>query len=223
MADRSRDRSEVYAIYIISSLALVGITVLYSGYRKQNKLRKLGHKWSKWMPELVKQPPAKITGPSRLNAAIINGVNESFDVTRTMQAKHAVHWEQLRARRSNEGGHPHSPPKRNYTGVPVPRMGTGSAARPLYTKAAGTNVGEASTRRDVSGGTTRLAPSGSPTTSGDDDWGMESVEGEHPTRGGGDSFFSFRQSEVDNIDPVSDVDYDDADNVTTSRVAESTV
>lgn len=80
MADAGEDRSEVYAIYIISSLALVRswhplfvtslyvlcgassrlncakgiIIVLYSGYRKQNKLRKLGHKWSKWMPELLK-------------------------------------------------------------------------------------------------------------------------------------------------------------------------
>jgi hypothetical protein len=32
----------------------IGIIVLYSGYRKQAKMRKLGHKWSKWMPDLLK-------------------------------------------------------------------------------------------------------------------------------------------------------------------------
>ena len=41
-------------VVLVDVCVQVGITVLYSGYRKQNKLRKLGHKWSKWMPELVK-------------------------------------------------------------------------------------------------------------------------------------------------------------------------
>eukprot|EP00035_Acanthoeca_spectabilis_P007429 m.136640 g.136640 ORF g.136640 m.136640 type:complete len:264 (-) comp13951_c0_seq1:109-900(-) len=158
MADAGEDRSEVYAIYIISSLALGIIIVLYSGYRKQNKLRKLGHKWSKWMPELLKSvlhvssemictdrpcssppphtppphthqkplfhmrtrtvalPPCNRTPPSRgqsgLNAAIISGVAESAAVTRRMQERHAVHWEGLRARRSEQSQHS---PKRNIT------------------------------------------------------------------------------------------------------------
>eukprot|EP00035_Acanthoeca_spectabilis_P007430 m.136646 g.136646 ORF g.136646 m.136646 type:complete len:216 (-) comp13951_c0_seq2:109-756(-) len=110
MADAGEDRSEVYAIYIISSLALGIIIVLYSGYRKQNKLRKLGHKWSKWMPELLKTPPSR--GQSGLNAAIISGVAESAAVTRRMQERHAVHWEGLRARRSEQSQHS---PKRNIT------------------------------------------------------------------------------------------------------------
>eukprot|EP00037_Helgoeca_nana_P006235 m.57657 g.57657 ORF g.57657 m.57657 type:complete len:214 (+) comp17122_c0_seq1:73-714(+) len=114
MADAgSQDRSEVYAIYIISSLALVGIIVLYSGYRKQNKLRKLGHKWTKWMPEIMKAPAGKWAGQNGLNAAIVAGVAESASITRTMQQRHAEHWAHLRQRRaSNNVSSPVEPPTR---------------------------------------------------------------------------------------------------------------
>mmetsp|Transcript_31274 Transcript_31274/g.81992 ORF Transcript_31274/g.81992 Transcript_31274/m.81992 type:complete len:214 (+) Transcript_31274:93-734(+) len=102
----SGDRTEVYTIYSFASIALIIIITLYSGYRKQNRLRKLGHKWSKWMPAMLQRDLDKFANQSAFNAQIIAGVKESTVITTRMQKLHEAYYHQLRQRRSSQGGPP---------------------------------------------------------------------------------------------------------------------